>query len=604
MKRILVHKPLWPLIVLGLGLGIIALHFHSLWTAPMNEVLWGISLSADPIGDLGFAADWLAQSARGCADRQVSHDFPFGTMVPPGAPRFLTVGFNLLLLLARVSGQLILSFNMTMMAIFLINYLVIYLACYRLLADRVTALVPAVLVSFSTYAYAHSYAHLGLMHLFFMPGFLASMVLLWRQPSRSLAFLSGGLMGFSIYASPYYAYFLLWTAIAITIGHACHAWAELRSGRRWRLLALAAATSLLVALPYVKANFLTDFSPYWGVADATTNYGHNLNQLLSFTARPSDYLLPNINNVFFGAYFAPMVQDPMPLRGAHSDELPIYLGVLPLLFCFALPVLLVVPRARRWLFAKEPALVTSLLLIMLIGFLLSLPHQLYGVPLPNELMRRVLPFRSYSRFAMLVLVAVSILIAVKLTHHRHRRPWTVLLIVATIFESFPAKKLHAASATSGYLAFLRERPEQVIMRFEAQNSHTQRQLDLDLILTGKRALNGEINFQYGYSDLPLRQDASRFRLDHLGAMGAQLLLINGRLATPPEELEFLAYFAETNTEIWRFRASQDATVRALFQPLVERALSDLCQVVPKPAVQQVLASYYNYLLSGASPALP
>ena len=161
--------------------------------------------------------------------------------------------------------------------------------------------------------------------------------------------------------------------------------------------------------------------------------------------------------------------------------------------------------------------------------------------MPNELLRHLVPFRSYSRFALVFLLALTTLIALIVRETKHARFYTVLFVIFGIFESAPLTALHKASQAAPYIQYLRNRPEQVIMRFEQQNIQIKRAIDLEVILSGKKTINGDVNMNYGYTDWPLMEKLPKLNFGHLGQMGVELLLVTGKLNVPEKEQTISTY---------------------------------------------------------------
>ena len=325
------NGPTWRilLIVLTMGAAIIAMHFHGLLSAPMNDVMWGISISADPVGDIHLVNDFLSQLARGCTDHITSHSFPFGQIGFLGPSRYLGSGFIILAILTKITGMIIYSFNFTIMLLMLLNFVVSYFASRILLKDNITAIIPATLVTFSAYSYSHSWAHIGLIPIFYFPCFFAAFTELQEgyRTTRRIIIASVWLAA-SIYATPYYCYFNLWMAVAILAGY-------LKANPRSQLTlasiktnAICGVFALCLMIPFIYFNFFQDMSNAWYQAPAQ-NYGNSLYFLTNYSARPSDYVLPFVHNRFFGQFFRPFIADANNARNYWSDELPISIGVLP-----------------------------------------------------------------------------------------------------------------------------------------------------------------------------------------------------------------------------------------------------------------------------------
>ena len=608
------------LAVLALGLAIIGLHFHGLLAGPITKSLWGISISADPVGDLTSMYDYLTQAARGCPWDITSHSYPFGTHSNVEIHRYLVVPFVVLGMLGKITNNLFLSYNLTIMIVFLVNYLVIYWVSKRLLKDPVTALVPAVLITFSAYAYSHSWAHLGLIPTFYFPCFLYAFTRLQQQPSTKWSIAAAGAIAMSVYTSPYYLYFLVWVAACIIAGNAL---AQGRKMLRRPVIVgnvVCVAAAVVLGLPYAYQNFLADLSDSWQ-GPAASNWGDALYFLKNYSARPSDYFLPNVHNPWFGEYFHSFVADATNARNIWSDEFAVSVGVIPTICCLLLLFTLIgrwgarrapfFKRLTTGIFApfwqahgKQPGLVNSLLLIMLVSFLLSFPPYLHilgvQIPMPNEVLRHLVPFRSYSRFALVFLVALATLSGLVLSFTRHPKLLTAIFVATCIFESFPKTMLHPITEDTAYIKYLRSRPERVIMRFEKQNTSLKRVLDLEVILADKVTINGAINHNYGYTELPLAEGFPNFNMGCFGQMGVELLLVYGNINLPEKDrpyMQLLAEFPEDNTQIWKILPGHDPRMTAIFQPFIDKSNADRCYVAPRDEAKSAIDRFISIIRS-------
>jgi len=599
-----------------IGLAIIALHFNGILRAPMNDVIWGISISADPIGELSNIHNFLLQAANGCIDHNTSHNYPFGALSHTSLSRYLVAPYIIATVLAAITKSLMLSYNIMIMSIVFLNYIITYYTSRKILKDPIVALIPAVLITFSTYAYSHYWAHFGLMPVFYFPCFFLLFCRVQEQPGRIITcFGAAFTMAASLYSSPYYFYFLFWMAFAIFV---CFLAQKTNRQPIKKIIlsnALCVIFTILLSAPYIKENFFHDMTEAW-YQKPTSNYGDNLYYLTNYSARPSDYILPNVHNIFFGDYFRPYIADANNARNWWSDEFAISIGIFPTLFCAIIMLAwlcrprLLHPRLKTLResilgpvkTAKEEhtGIFYALLITMFIAFFLSLPPTLivfdHVIPMPNEVFRHIVPFRSYSRFALPFLVALSVLIALVVKKTKNRNIWVTLFVAFCVFESFPKTMLHSVSTDKPYLRYLRSRPENVIMRFERQNVRLQRIIDLEVMLTGKKTINGDINFNYGYTEWALEPQLPKFNLGQLGQLGAELLLVNGKLSIPPKEqpsLYLLAEFPEDDIQIWKIIAGNDPRLTNAFQPFIERARVDQCYVAPKSAVQEALQKLIN-----------
>ena len=564
--------------------------------------------------------DYLTQAARGCLGHLTSHSYPFGTHGNVEIHRYLVVSFVVLGILGKITNNLFLSYNLTIMFVFLVNYLVTYWVSKQLLKDPVTALVPAVLITFSAYAYSHSWAHLGLIPTFYFPCFLYAFTRLQQQPSMKWSLAAASVIAMSVYTSPYYLYFLVWVAACIIAGNA------LAQGRQMLRSPVIVSNLLCVAvagvlgLPYAYQNFLADLSDTW-LGPAASNWGDALYFLTNYSARPSDYFMPNVHNAWFGPYFHSFVADATNARNIWSDEFAVSIGVIPTVCCLLLLFTLIgkfgakrVAFCRRltggmftpfWrAHAEQPALVNSLLLMMLVSFLLSFPPHLnilgLQIPMPNDVLRHLVPFRSYSRFALVFLVALATLIGLVLTYTRRPKLLTAIFVAACIFESFPKTMLHSITEDTPYIKYLRDRPEHVIMRFEKQNVSLKRVLDLEVILADKVTINGAINQNYGYTELPLAEGFPHFNMGYFGQMGVELLLVYGKINLPEKDqpyMQLLAEFPEDNTQIWKILPGHDPRMTSIFQPFIDKSNADRCYVAPRDEAKSAIDQFIGIIRS-------
>jgi len=583
--------------VTALGLAIIALHFHGLLASSLNDVVWGISISLDPLGDVYLFHRLLTQVGNGCIGHNSLASFPFGEMDVFSINWLFTPSFIVAILLVFLTGKVVLSFNGAIMIMFLLNLLISYTAFMALFKDRWLALVPAVLMTFSSYSYAHSWAHLGMLPLFYFPWFLVAFIRLLESERIYYALGAALAAALALYSSPYYAYFIAWMAIAILAGHLITDFKRYVSRRLVVAYGVAVAFCFALIWPYIYWNLVKDFGWIWGGAPSDISYSNKLVHILSFSARPSDYILPNVHNFLYGHYFSSMVSDPMPMRGAWSDELPIYVGALPAIGMITIIVAIFIPRMRRRLFAHRPPVIISLLLIMVVSFLISLPYQLnifgFDVPMPNALFRHLVPFRSYSRFGIVFLMALATLIAQVIDGKKWRRIAVAALICACVFESMPETKLFNVSPEMPYIKFLRQRPERVIMRFEANNG---RFLDFERILTGKMAINGGVNNAFGLTDMVLGERWPQLNFGHLGQLGVELLVVNGKMQPSPQSLPYLSRIYDSDVEqieIWKVAPGHDPRITSLLQPYLAARQNSPCYITSKEeatvVMQQLLA---------------
>jgi hypothetical protein len=621
-----VHKMRWYQRILRLALVvsifvlIIGVHFRGLWGTPLRESIWGISISADPVGVISETFEAYTQLLRGCGNRVVSHSFPFGQELPPLWSSYLRPQWLVMGSLLWLTGLPVLSYNLSILMFFLLNYAVTYLVVRRFVNHWYVALIPAVLLTFSVYAYAHSWAHLGLLPLFVFPLFFACLSL-FLETGYILSAVGAGLAaGLALYTSPYYFYFLFWVGLVVLLVHLlCTPKFFLKAHVPLRAMSLVVIL-FVVMIPFLRDQYFFDYSSYWESPEVARDYGNNLEMILAFTARPKDYLFSNIHHFMFGNFWASLIEESSRYRSRYSDELPIYLGLGPIVFMTLLLIRGFLQAFSRqsqrglsakinrfselFFFARDQGnrkIFLSCLILALVAFLLSLAPTLnifgFEVLMPNEFLRRILPFRSYARFAVVVLMALSIVMALVVDRTRYPWLWTLMLILVCAFESTPETLLHPASRDLPYIKFLREQPEKVMMRFERQNMQVKRAVDLEALLAEKYVMNGSVNDIFGLTEWPLFENLEwPFMLGHLRDMGVELLIVTGQLRVSSRDQNFverIAVFSEENIEIWRLKPSGQKAVAPIFQDLISKRKSDFCYVASKAEVKSLLQSYWD-----------
>jgi hypothetical protein len=601
---------------------ILGFHFRGLFGVGLGEAIWGISISADPVGVISVSYERFIQSRNGCGDVVTLHSFPFGEVLPNSFQSLLAPQWNILRFGYLFFNNPVLIYNIAILLLFYVNFVISFFFLSRRMKHWYVGFVPAVLITFSAYTYAHSWAHLGLLPVFIFPVFMVLLCDFLQHRKKISAIWLALTSGFALYSSPYYFYFLFCAGVVILGTHAVLFprllfKREAVSSLVWLLFLL-----LVVISPFLSDAFLIDYTPYWSGPDFDRSYGQDLGMLNSFTARPRDYFLLNIHHFLYGDYLTQFITDQTPLRSKYSDELPIYLGIGPLVFvvlCLWAEMVMALPARLRNVLDKSllgrianlyslvrkqhKLLFVAAILVAFMAFFLSMPPRLlifgYDWRMPNDFIRQVLPFRSYSRFGMVTLVGLAIALGLVIDAMKKPWVWTLILVTLCVFESAPKTYLHPASRNIPYIRFLRERPEKTLIRLERQNRHLQRAIDLEGVLTEKSVLNGTVNDIYGFSDWLFHDNLNwSFNVGHLRDMGIELLLVNGSLTPGPRDrpyLEKLASFTESNVEIWKILPSGDERVASLFKELLVKKEKDPCFVTPKSSVEQVMNAYFQKL---------
>jgi hypothetical protein len=163
--------------------------------------------------------------------------------------------------------------------------------------------------------------------------------------------------------------------------------------------------------------------------------------LTAYAARPSMYLLPDLNNPFTGSITRGYVARHYPQSGVMYED--VYVGISVLVLAAA--GLWFVGRVirRRGLAAalddRRVFVAIPLTVLAIVAFLFSMPPHLdiFGVhvPMPMDVIERVTTvFRTVARFALLVMLALCALLAITVSElvPKLRSGWFRLLVVAAL----------------------------------------------------------------------------------------------------------------------------------------------------------------------------
>ena len=592
--------------------GLLVFHFRAFLMLSWDQWLWGISYSADPIGAVSDAYSRYVQSAVGCREVHAYSSYPFGLELPGLLELYVDPFLLFIDFVTPWSGSPFVAYNAAIVLVFLINFLAIFYLVRRWFVNWYIAFIPATLIAFSVYSFAHSYAHIGLTMVFLPVAFLVYLLELFEKPGVIFPVLAGLVAGVTMYVNPYYFYFMAWMGVALLVVNSV----ERRFTRElFQRLTMFAVVMFIVLLPFLHDQFLIDYDLLWESNRLQQDYGEDLEMLSRYSAHPLDYLVSNVNHLIWGDLFAQSV--PPTLSGATrvgSDELPVAIGLIPCLFALVLLSGLIVRGLRDeaeftgiWssfnALSSGMVLVWSLLSVAMLGFVLSLSPRFDWLGLEfytlNEVLRYILPFRSYSRFAVLALIGISIMLALYVDRIEKPLFWTIAILVFSVVEVLPASKVHRVE-DSALTRFLRERPEPAFMRFERENVYLQRQVDLEAMRSGKQTMNGQVNLNLGITDWVLGSRPEGFHIGYVADMGVELLVVNSEIKFPPVDQPFvqhLEYFPLERAHVWKLYPSGNEDVAKLFSPVRMKRDENKCHALPKDEVHATIRRFLEIIKS-------
>jgi len=329
-------------------------------------------------------------------------------------------------------------YNLLIFISFPLSAFAMYLLAYRVSGNRIASVMPGLIFAFSPYHINQAQGHLTLAHIEWMPFYLLSLLMLTENKNYRNAILCGVSFALVVLSDLYYGFFMFIFTLIFFVYRGLF-WLltsrELKidlKKARFYLVTLALAAALIFA-------FNLRLFQNTGTVDVKERV-HPLVQLMSFSARPWDYLVPSITNPIFRRYTKPFIF--ARKHGSNTCELSLYLGYVPLLLAF-IGVVYTWTKRKTQIITREKLFAVGFLVFGAFAALLcsAPPYKSIGaltVYFPSYLFFKFLPmFRSYSRFGIVVLMCVAVLAGVGLAYLLEllpgRRSRIALFATLTIF---------------------------------------------------------------------------------------------------------------------------------------------------------------------------
>ncbi len=300
-----------------------------------------------------------------------------------------------------------------------------------LFARRLTGNAWAALIAGWAYAFYPFAALNGLGHNDNVQGWVL-MLAVWRMvelmwhPSRRNGLLAGLAVAFGMWWSPYFILFVGVAYVTIATTTLLLSWHS-KHLRQTFIPQLIAALIVVIFLAFL------------GILSTLAAAGlgvrvHGLGDLYAYSARPLEYLLPDIKNPIFGGLTRHYIETHQ--HGSGNIEDTLYVGLTIIL----LALVAVAACVRHRLTHKLASAVLVLSLLSIVAVITSMPpeNHIFGVtvPFPSHFISLVTTtWRVYSRFVMIVMLALSLLAAVGLdvlTRKRSPRTRITIMLLATI----------------------------------------------------------------------------------------------------------------------------------------------------------------------------
>ncbi len=323
------------------------------------------------------------------------------------------------------------AYNLLILTSFILAGIFMYYLARHLTGSKPASFLAGIAYAFCPYHLMHAQVHVNLSIIQWMPLFLLCLYLLIEKRTWPRATMTGLTFSLVMLSDFHYGLFTTMLATIILAVELFSAW----RGQRLRKpaastlakLALIAAIIVLIVAPFV----LT-------LMNASKNEGlegrSNTTELLHYSARPWDYILPPADNPILGKFTSSFINSHS--HGAEDYEVTNYLGFVVAIMAIAGLILVFGRKARRRRRESEPrtrvteARRNRVIISMATGaamfFVLSLPPQFHlgsmKIYLPSVFLQKALPLlRCYSRFGVMVLLCIVVIASYGITFLLRRK---------------------------------------------------------------------------------------------------------------------------------------------------------------------------------------
>jgi hypothetical protein len=307
--------------------------------------------------------------------------------------------------LADVFGAFV-AYNLYIFIAFVGTGTVMFAFVRRLVGNAWIALICGWAYAFYPFAMLNAGGHADYAHGWVLVLMVWRMIEMHWRPTTRNALLAGAAAALAMWWTPYFLLIGGAGYVAALIGSVLVQWRERRLRPALRAH-LVAAVIVGVFLVFVGALSLGPTGTGEGVR---TN---NLAQFNAYSARPLEYVVPDIQSPLFGSDTSHYLVT--HLHGSNFAESTLYLGVTVVV----LALIALIVLARRRLDPRLAGATVIVAVVAVVALICSAPPrgEVLGinVPFPSAVIMHVTStWRAYSRFVVLVMLAATLLAGVGL----------------------------------------------------------------------------------------------------------------------------------------------------------------------------------------------
>ncbi len=304
-------------------------------------------------------------------------------------------------------------YNLLVLASFPLSAFTMYLLVHYLTKNRIASVLAGLIFTFSPYHTVRAQAHLTLAHIEWMPLYVLSLLMLDKNRNWKNAVFCGLSFALVVINDLYYGFFMLiFTGIFFLYKGLYWLISTRRIEINFKRVACYPIAAVLAGLLIVIFN-LNLFSP--ASASRAQERVHRITELIFYSARPWDYLLPAITNPIFGGFTKPFID--AHIHGSNTGEQTLYLGYIPLLLALIGVIHIWIKRKTEEVDKQKKLAVGFLSFGAIAAMICSAPPYVtiagLTIYFPSYFLYKLIPmFRVYSRFGIVVMMCVGALAGV------------------------------------------------------------------------------------------------------------------------------------------------------------------------------------------------
>lgn len=380
------------------------------------------------------------------------------------------------ILIALLTNE-ILAYNICVLLTFPVAGITMFYLVRYLTKNNIAAALAGLVFAFAPYHFAHAVGHLGITMAYqWLPMFVLMLVKLCEKQSLKRLAAVGivfALVCLTDYYNGYMVGILAVSFVLFLVFFKIFVKKDLRVNEAAKVILAALGSlflSVLIMLPFVLPIF----------QQAIKNpsiYARSTGDLIMFSARPWDYLIPSPDNPIVGGIVSPFVYSHM--HGSNPAEQTLFLGYTTMILAFLAVILTAARRRNRInndILQRNQLYIFGFAVSAFVALVISAPPYIpvgkYQIPLFSSFAFELAPmFRVYARFGAIVLLC-SIVVAsfavaffTERLQKRGRILLSILLVCAVIaeFANVPPFRVTIVDNPAPVYSWLQQQPGDFIV---------------------------------------------------------------------------------------------------------------------------------------------